>query len=172
MLLYTEPPRLSPEDFLLEAGRLLGAAEARTLEAARLSNFDPAACASPAFNRYREWEIGLRARLALMRAAARKEDETPYARLGGETVETARFARSAFEAPDPLQAEEILLRARWDMLSNLEVLHFFDMEFLVVYFLKLQVLARRALLSQENGRPRFDSLKIGLEREIAERVQT
>ncbi len=170
MLLYSEPPALSPEDFLASAGRLLGAAEARTLASARLDNLNRAVGGSASFRRFRDWEIGLRGRLALLRAAARKEDDAQYARLGGGAVETARIARSAFEAADPLQAEEILLRARWDMLSGLEILHFFDLEFLVVYFLKLQVLARKARLTSESGLPRFEELKADLGREIAEKI--
>lgn len=66
------------------------------------------------------------------------------------------IAREAHAAANPLDAEHVLDRARYRFLDELEVGHFFDIDRLVVYYLKLQLVTRRALQTVENGRSVFE----------------
>ncbi len=66
------------------------------------------------------------------------------------------IAREAHAAANPLDAEHVLDRARYRFLDELEVGHFFDIDRLVVYYLKLQLVTRRALQTAENGRSVFE----------------
>jgi len=69
----------------------------------------------------------------------------------------ARIAEDVFQVESPFTAEEILDRARWRFLEELEIGHYFDIEKLVIYSLKLQILARRSLFSSEKGQEKLAS---------------
>ncbi len=170
LLLYHEPPRVTLASYLAAAARLLSRDDFRAVKDARLDNFETGKQASPLFARFQQWEMGLRNRLAALRAAARKEDGAASLRRARPIVEAERAARAAFEAADPLAAEEVLNRARWEILSDLGNKHRFNLEFFIVYALKLQLLERRALLARENGAARHAGLEADLDRELAEKL--
>jgi hypothetical protein len=69
---------------------------------------------------------------------------------------SAELAAEAAGMINPLEAERLLNRARWQFLEELEVGHYFDVERLVIYSLKLQLLERIALHDQEKGREQFE----------------
>jgi len=71
---------------------------------------------------------------------------------------SAELAAEAAGMINPLEAESLLNRARWQFLEQLEVGHYFDVERLVVYSLKLQLLERIALYDREKGRERFEEI--------------
>lgn len=76
----------------------------------------------------------------------------------GDVGYAARAEEAAREAvnSDPLEAERYLDRVRFDFLSELEVGHYFDFENIVIYCLKLQIIARRAARTDETGREVFE----------------
>jgi len=59
---------------------------------------------------------------------------------------------------NPLEIEKKLLHARWKFLEEKESEHYFDLEFLVIYFLKLQLLERMFTFDKEKGTQMFDSV--------------
>jgi hypothetical protein len=67
-------------------------------------------------------------------------------------------ARDAFAQDSPLQAEDILNRGRWMYLDELEAGHYFDIDRILVYALRLQLLARKSLFDAEMGRQMFDKV--------------
>jgi hypothetical protein len=69
-----------------------------------------------------------------------------------------QLAREAFGQESPLQAEELLNRARWSYLDELEVGHYFDIEKILVYALRLQILARKALFEEDKGVEMFQKV--------------
>jgi hypothetical protein len=73
-------------------------------------------------------------------------------------ITAQQLAREAFSQESPLQAEELLNRARWNFLDDLEVGHYFDIEMILVYALRLQILERKALFDEEKGREMFDKI--------------
>ncbi|MBF0320027.1 MAG: DUF2764 family protein [Nitrospirae bacterium] len=63
----------------------------------------------------------------------------------------AHIAGSAFREASPLMADEILTKARWDFLTHLEFGHYFDIERLLIYLLKLLILQRNASFNKDRG---------------------
>jgi len=64
-------------------------------------------------------------------------------------------AREALKDQSPYKAELALLEARWNFLENSEVGHYFDITFLIIYALKLQLLERMELFEVERGQKVF-----------------
>jgi len=58
----------------------------------------------------------------------------------------------------PLEIEKRLLFLRWEFIESLRVGHFFDLEILIIYFLKIQVLERLFTFNKEKGIVVFDKL--------------
>jgi len=89
----------------------------------------------------------------------KKGVETEAYLIGSPGIITAQqIAREAFVQESPLQAEDTLNRARWSYLDDLEVGHYFDIEKILVYALRLQILERKALFDEEKGREMFEKI--------------
>ena len=112
--------------------------------------------------RWYELEIGLRNELVRQRAAQlnRAEQRNLRRTPGGDdlrgTLGTAEAAREALTQETPLKAELVLLRHRWAILEDLEATHHFDVEKLIVYYLKLQILWRKQAFNREDGSNVFE----------------
>ena len=50
----------------------------------------------------------------------------------------------------------VLLRHRWSLLDDFEVGHYFDIERLIIYYLKLQILWRKQQFNREDGTNVFE----------------
>ena len=64
--------------------------------------------------------------------------------------------REALNADNPLRAEEALIRAEWDLLDQLEVGRFFNVEKLIIYYLRLQLCERYGNMTIERGMDAYD----------------
>ena len=104
------------------------------------------------------WEISLRSELVKLRALKKGLDSDKY--IQGNLGEGSVFelARDAFNSPNPLEAEILLNSGRWDYLEMLESNHFFDLDRLIIYYLKLQILERKSLINHEKGQNDFKVL--------------
>ena len=93
-----------------------------------------------------------------MRAGKKGQDGEKYISAG--TVETGvlETAREAFSCASPLDGEAVLDRARWEYLDMLEAGHYFDLGRLIIYFLQLQILYRKAQINREKGKSGFEEL--------------
>ena len=96
--------------------------------------------------------------LVKLRASKRGEEAERY--LQGETEMFAAqdLARIAFSQESPLQAEAMLNRARWSYLDELELGHYFDLEKLIIYYLRLQILERKNSFNREKGTANFQTI--------------
>ncbi len=104
------------------------------------------------------WESRLRDELVRSRAQKLEVDGARYLSEAPYATGVYDAAREAVGAASPLEGEEILDRARWRYLEELETGHFFDVARLIVYYLKLQLLERRSLFERERGEQRFGEL--------------
>jgi len=104
------------------------------------------------------WETSLRNELVRLRSQKRNTDTEKHLREGDVYPGLSDLAREAFSQDSPLTAEEILNRARWSKLEELEVGHYFDMVKLMVYALKLQLLQRQNRFTDKLGREKFDAV--------------
>lgn len=107
---------------------------------------------------YYQWEISLRNDLARMRAIEQGRDSEDYQRSGAAVVGTEAVAGAAMAYSSPLEAERYLDQKRWDTIEHLSVGHFFDMDFLRAYRLKLLIQERESLFDEEKGVSMYRSI--------------
>ena len=97
------------------------------------------------------FESSLRNELARLRASDLSVEPENYLADDAPMYLLAETAREAFSQSTPLLAEMTLYKARWDYIDELETGHYFDLEKLIAYYLKLQVLEKKALFTKEKG---------------------
>jgi hypothetical protein len=74
-----------------------------------------------------------------------------YLRETPAVLGTASTASGAMTGKSPLEAELFLDGCRWEKIDELAAGHFFDIEFLRAYRLKLQILERHMKFEEELG---------------------
>ena len=104
-----------------------------------------------------QWEKSLRNELVVLRSqkiGIEAEDAVPAEAI----PEAKEAAREAFNQSSPLQGELVLMHSRWDLYEELEVNYFFEIEKLILYYLKLQLLERKELFGKEAGKEQFNQI--------------
>ena len=167
-LQYDQAPPFGHERLRWLCEGQLSAPDLDAFDRARLDVSQGDAGTRLAVLRWRRWEISLRNALARARAAARGTDAVryvrpipslPYENSGADTVETEGVARSAVAAPNPMAAQDILDRARWALLDDLERGHPFTLDVVIARSLKLQLLERRGLAVAERGQEVLERIR-------------
>ncbi len=159
MLFYDGDLPMTPEAFLKTCESNLTEDDCSTVRRASLDPLRPAQHTCPSLDRWDRWETGLRNELVRLRASKRGIDPESMLRKGGaDTPELAQIARDAHGQASPLEAEDALNRARWSFLDGLETGHYFDIEKLVIYYLKFQILQRKSRFDIEQGTEKFKTL--------------
>ena len=97
------------------------------------------------------WEREVRNALVRLRAERLDLDSIDFIRGDITEHSIGHFTEEAFSADSPLIAEDILNKARWKYLDELEFGHYFDIEILVIFFIKLQILERVSLFDAVQG---------------------
>ena len=144
MVFFGQEPSMLPEEFLGEAEKWLTPGDYGILSG---TDMDDAALDRPGpavLQQYREYEYTLRRELAAWRA---DRDFRPLS-----------FALPLVTEGTPLDRETDLLRLRWDFVEELESGHHFDLEALILFFLKLQILRRLFTFEREKGLAVFQNL--------------
>ncbi len=100
---------------------------------------------------FHSWEKSLRNELVRLRAAAQGLDENKYLRVSEDIFGVGEIAAEAMAKQTPLEAELFLDYGRWNYIDELVTGHYFDIEFLRAYRLKLQLLERRASFEEDKG---------------------
>ncbi len=93
---------------------------------------------------YREFETRLRTDLARWRR--------------DRTHKPVDVPPAALTEGSPLDVERALLRLRWDFIEGISPDHHFDLEALILFFLKLQILHRLGTFDREKGLEVYHSL--------------
>ncbi len=104
------------------------------------------------------WEKSLRNELVKLRASNMSLSADNYIKEGEVVFGTHRIAGEAFKIESPLDAENYLNAARLAYLESLTVGHYFDLTFLVVYYLKLQILERASFFDSEKGFDKYQTI--------------
>jgi hypothetical protein len=146
-LRFGREPGLTPAGFLAEAGKWLSRSALETIRGTALfdRSDEPAGCAL--LDRFKAFERSFREELRAWRRA----------RLEGRELRTS-FPAGLVRDGDPLEIERRLLGYRWDRLEEEELGHHFDLEVLVVYHLKLQILARLTAYDAARGLEAYRTL--------------
>ncbi len=94
--------------------------------------------------KWRSFDTMLRNELVTIRAQRKKTDPVKYLRQDGspESAYAAHLAINAYRKPSILEAEKTLDLERWHELDELASGHYFDLDALIVYALKLMILVK------------------------------
>lgn len=160
-LRYDEGVVVDPEDFLASARLNLAPADYATLVTASIDTPDQVDSAVPVVRSWQLFERGLRNSLVRVRSSNLGVSAEEYLRVpesgddGSDRPGLIEAARQVSAEESPLAGEHLLGRLRWEFLCELETGHFFDLDAIVVYYLKLQLLARNRLFDRSAGESMF-----------------
>ena len=143
-LIFGENDYIDRERFLDEARKWLSEKDFSIIFQVSLDDFYPRDNDRDVLSKYKKFERALREEIVLFR---KNESQ----------VGTSSFKLNLNQGT-PLEVEKRLLRLRWKFLESLEPGHSFDLEILIIYFLKIQVLERLFTFDKEKGTVVFDKL--------------
>jgi hypothetical protein len=162
LLTYENKDAVEPSEFLEVLADHLPQEERELVATATIdAPLDVSPTGQRTIDLWRDFERGLRNALVELRAPGASVEASRYLRLdeaghdNTDPAEIAEGSREAFAQESPLSGEDQLNRVRWHFLDDLEVGHFFDFDRIVIYYLRLQLLARRRLFTRANGEERF-----------------
>jgi hypothetical protein len=158
LLFYDSESTPSREDFLVTCRQHISSRHYSLLVSASTTDLQSSVPSCRTLDLWRQWEIALRNELVRLRAKKRGRQAEPYLIESPGVLAPQAVARDAFAQDSPLQAEDILNRGRWMYLDELEAGHYFDIDRILVYALRLQLLARKSLFDAEMGRQMFDKV--------------
>lgn len=104
---------------------------------------------------FEAWNTALKNELVRLRASRLNFNADESLKEGSIYAGLAELAREVFNQENPLEAELLLDRMRWNKISELEALEYFSMEKLAAYLLKLKLLKRKALFTKEKGNENY-----------------
>lgn len=148
MLSFGMKPPLSFDMLAASCKGLIADEDIETLKAAVVPDSGQGGHTGHAENRtlmkWRSFDTMLRNELVTIRAQRKKEDPVKYLRQDGvpESAYAAHLAINAYRKPSILEAEKALDLERWHELDELASGHYFDLDALVVYALKLMILVK------------------------------
>lgn len=97
----------------------------------------------PTIKKWQDFDTDLRNELVKIRSSRRHIDFSKYLRQEGYPGPyITHIAINAHRNPSILEAEKMLDQERWHFLDELTFGHYFDLDFLIIYALKLLILER------------------------------
>lgn len=142
-LAFGQNCRISKEWFLEQAEKWLSARDFSIISRTGINDFYPRNEDNPVLAKYKSFELALREDIA----AFRKNENRPVNSFNLNLSEGT-----------PLEIERKLLNLRWKFIESLESGHFFDLEILLLYLLKIEILERLAIFDKNKGMAIFDNL--------------
>ena len=147
LLKFIEQPYIIRKDFLAEAEKWLSREDLIILSSIDINNFIVDKKDASLLKQWKEFEHSTRTELGLFRRARKKDMEYKMRKDLSNIIQ---------EGNNPLEIEKKLLLLRWNFLEELEIGHSFDLGFLIIYYLKLQILERLFSFNKEKGKERFN----------------
>ncbi len=147
-LFFGKEPEVTVDYFLSEAEKWMSAKDFRILSQVDINNYlvDPK---NPRILRdFQQFETALRTDLAKFREAQKQNID----------YKPASFSPNLVKEGNPLEIEIKLIELRWKLLDEMQREHHFDLEYLILYFLKLQLLRRLMTFDKEKGLEKFHKL--------------
>lgn len=140
-LVFDRPAGVDVKKFLLEAQKWLNKRDLRALGRIGLFSIDKSGKHPRVYREYQEFEVRLRTQLARWRKGP----------ASGEETGISSSLLSLVKEGNPLEVEKKLLKLRWDFIDEKMTDHHFDLGFLILYLLKLQILKKLAEFDKEKG---------------------
>ena len=138
---------ISEENFLEEAEKWMTPADYASLSETLVNRYE-AQNKSGMYNDFLLFENEVRTELAEYRRAAKEGYEYKFLHLPMQLIKDG----------NPLDIELKLMKYRWDWLEEREFGHYSDLDFFILYYLKLQLLQRVASFKKELGEEAFEKL--------------
>jgi len=162
MLEFGAKPPLSYKDFLRSCEGQLNASDMKAIERTTIVPSEDIEDSYPTLRKWKRFNTGLRNELARHRAGKRSKDPAQYIR-GEESAEAfvSGFAHWAVSQDSPLEAELYLDRIRWERIEDLEKGHYFDIDCLIAYALKLKMLERWQTINSGSGMQVLQRVLVG-----------
>lgn len=157
-LVFDETPPIHRERFFEICNFELQKSHIKQLASIHLYQLKGDCDSSDVINKWLFWERSVRNALVILRASKLKIDATTYQRANGYTPYHLFLAKKIFSAENPFIAEKIFDKSRWHFFEELEKEHLYSIEKLILYYLKLQILDRRALFDTKMGKDKFSEL--------------
>ena len=157
MLDFDYDPPITMDRFIEVCESTLDDKDYNLVKTASLDNFEYDTD-NPVLKRWTTFEQSLRNELAKVRGNNLGIDPQKYIKQFIDDTTTPAIAAAAGKQDDPLKAEMYLCSERWKFLDELESGHFFDVENLIVYSLRLQILERKAKFKVETGNENFQEI--------------
>jgi len=148
LLKFTQATYIKRDYFLQEAGKWLSSKDFMVLSGADINDVSLKNHSFSVLIEYKIFERGLRDELRLWREALRTNRECAI----------SPDLRKALTQGNPLDIEKNLLQLRWNFIEEKEEGHYFDLEFLILYFLKVQIIERLFTFNKEKGMAKFEKL--------------
>lgn len=151
--------QLTVKEFKNLCKEQMSSGDYKIIEKCELNNFNLKEPFNKTFSKWQIREINLRNELLKLRAQGKNIQADKYFILCNTITEVDEIAKNAFNQNSPLDAENILDNARWIFLDNLEVGNYFNIDKLILYSLKLQLLAKKASYNKDKGTEVFNKIK-------------
>ncbi|TAN61855.1 DUF2764 family protein [bacterium] len=143
MLHFGMKPSFSGERFLELCRQFIPSADIEALKKAAISGEYIDAKIHPTLKKWQEFDTGLRNELVKIRCLHKHVASEKYLRAEGYVpAYITHLASTVHRTPDILEAEKLLGQGRWYFLDALSFGHYFDLDFLLIYALKLFILER------------------------------
>lgn len=140
------------EDFLFRCEGQLSVKDLGIIKRAKIMPSEDTEESSPTLKEWKRFDTTLRNELLKHRASKKSKDASKYIRGDGSSDPfLAAQTHWAVNEESPLEAERFLDKIKWDKIEELEKLHYFDIDYLIAYALKLQILERWQKISSEGG---------------------
>ena len=146
-LFFDREAGMTLDAFFAEARKWLTARDLQRLQQVDMN--DTGLARDPGvLGNYKRFEDALRRDLAGWRRA----------RAGATEYSLPPHLNAIVKEGNPLDIEKKLLRLRWQFIEEMEREHHFDLAFLILYVLKLQILTRLSIFDEEKGLSAFKKI--------------
>ncbi|MBN2102714.1 DUF2764 family protein [bacterium] len=147
-LKFDRPSYMNIPMFMEEAGKWMNRLDLKKLQSVVL--MDPVIKKKdpPVVQRIQKYERQMRQDIAQWRQAGKK----------GIEVKPENFPVSVLKEGDPLEIEKKLLHLRWQFIETIEPEHHFNLNILILYYLKLQILQKLSEYDKDKGMERFQQI--------------
>lgn len=165
---FDAEPVITMHEFIDICQSTLTEDDFKTVESVSLSEPDGMNSSIPIIRRWISWESSLRNELVKLRSVKLGVESGLYIRDAEINTEAPGVARNAFKLESALASEEVINKARWDFLDEVEVSHYFDLEKIIVYSLRLQILERKKMFTIKNGDKNFQIIYENIKEAVRE----
>jgi hypothetical protein len=148
VLAFNREAPVTESFFLEEAEKWLSPRDFSVLSHVSIGDIDKSSRRHRVADEYTAFEWALRRDLAAWRRAQKQNQD----------YKPSVFSAAVLKEGNPLEIETKLLQLRWDIIDDKIREHHFDLGYLILYFLQLQILNRLAKFDKEKGMEKFKQL--------------